>query len=141
MKNAIGSNDNRSSYYLIVSACLLLMLSFGIVLPALARAVGESRRQMALGLGTAAGSIGQFAVVPLAQWLINDFGWIAALNVLAASSLAMALLAIPLAPYSGKAETQSFHQKQTVSQALQEALAHRRKTRFTIGRPKGRQVI
>lgn len=99
--------------------------SFGIVLPALARAVGESRRQMALGLGTAAGSIGQFAVVPLAQHLIDGFGWIVALNVLAVSALAMALLAIPLAPYSGQAETLSSQKKQTVSQALQEALSHR----------------
>jgi hypothetical protein len=48
--------------------------SFGIVLPAMARAVGESRRQMALGLGTAAGSLGQFAVVPLAQQMINGYG-------------------------------------------------------------------
>lgn len=45
--------------------------SFGIVLPAMARAVGESRRQMALGLGTAAGSLGQFAGVPLAQQMIT----------------------------------------------------------------------
>ena len=31
--------------------------SFGIILPAMARAVGEQRRQWALGLGTAAGSL------------------------------------------------------------------------------------
>ena len=99
--------------------------SFGIVLPAMARAVGESRRQMALGLGTAAGSLGQFAVVPLAQQMINGYGWITALNILAASALCMALLAIPLAPYSGKAETVPAHQNQTVFQALQEALNHR----------------
>ena len=99
--------------------------SFGIVLPAMARAVGESRRQMALGLGTAAGSLGQFAVVPLAQQMINGVGWITALNILAASALSMALLAIPLAPYSGKAEAIPTHQDQTVFQALQEALNHR----------------
>ena len=93
--------------------------SFGIVLPAMARAVGESRRQLALGLGTAAGSLGQFAVVPIAQQLINSFGWIAALNILAASALSMALLAIPLAPYSGKAETETVAREQTVSEALQ----------------------
>jgi len=99
--------------------------SFGIVLPAMARAVGESRRQMALGLGTAAGSLGQFAVVPLAQQMINGSGWITALNILAASALSMALLAIPLAPYSGKSETVPSRQDQTVLQALQEALNHR----------------
>ena len=56
--------------------------SFGIVLPAMARAVGEERRQWALGLGTAAGSMGQFALVPVSQFLITDFGWVSALYIL-----------------------------------------------------------
>jgi len=63
--------------------------SFGIVLPAMARAVGEQRRQWALGLGTAVGSFGQFAVVPIAQLLIDAFGWMTALNILAASSFSV----------------------------------------------------
>lgn len=107
--------------------------SFGIVLPALARAVGEARRQMALGLGTAAGSIGQFVVVPLAQHLIDNYGWIAALNTLAASALAMAFLAIPLAPYSGRNEALAGQREQTVSQALHEALTHRSFVLLVIG--------
>ncbi|MCK4986336.1 MAG: MFS transporter, partial [Desulfobacterales bacterium] len=48
--------------------------SFGIILPAMARAVGPERQQWALGLGTAAGSIGQFAIVPIAQMLIDAYG-------------------------------------------------------------------
>ncbi len=99
--------------------------SFGIILPAMARAVGEERRQWALGLGTAAGSLGQFAVVPMAQLLIDAFGWSMALNILAGSSLAMALLAMPLAPYSGKQEAVQQIDGQTVPQALQEAMGHR----------------
>jgi len=99
--------------------------SFGIVLPAMARAVGEERRQWALGLGTAVGSLGQFAVVPIAQFLIGTFGWMTALNILAASSLAMALFAMPLAPYSGKQEAVQETAGQTVPEALQEALGHR----------------
>jgi len=99
--------------------------SFGIVLPAMARAVGEERRQWALGLGTAVGSFGQFAVVPIAQLLIGAFGWMTALNILAASSLTMALFAMPLAPYSGKQEAVQKTEGQTVSQALQEALGYR----------------
>ena len=99
--------------------------SFGIVLPAMARAVGERRRQWALGLGTAAGSLGQFAVVPIAHVLIDAFGWITALNILAGSSLTMALLAMPLAPYSGKLEAVQKDQAQSVSEALQEALAYK----------------
>ena len=99
--------------------------SFGIILPAMARVVGEERRQWALGLGTAAGSLGQFAVVPFAQILIDTYGWAIALNILAGSSLIMGLLAIPLAPYSGKQEVVQKMEGQTVPEALQEALGHR----------------
>ncbi len=98
--------------------------SFGIVLPAMARAVGEERQQWAMGLGTAAGSLGQFAVVPFAQLLIDAYGWITAINVMAASALAMALLAMPLAPYSGKQQATQQDRGQTVPEALKEALGH-----------------
>lgn len=98
--------------------------SFGIILPAMARAVGEDRRQWALGMGTAAGSLGQFAVVPFAQVLIDAYGWVTAINVLAASALAMALLAMPLAPYSGKKQAIQQDRGQTVPEALKEALGH-----------------
>ncbi len=95
--------------------------SFGIILPALARAAGESRRQMALGMGTAAGSLGQFALVPTTQQLMDNFGWMTTLNILAASALCMILLAIPLSPYSGDQDT-SVRQNQNIGEALQEAL-------------------
>ena len=99
--------------------------SFGIILPAMARAVGENRRQWALGLGTAVGSLGQFAVVPVVQVLIDALGWTATLYILSGSSLAMALLAMPLAPYSGKQEAARQIEGQTVTQALREALGYR----------------
>lgn len=99
--------------------------SFGIVLPAMARAVDESKRQMVLGIGTAAGSLGQFIVVPVTQQLINGYGWITTLNILAASALTMVLLAIPLAPYSGKNDTNILLEEQTIPDALEEALKHR----------------
>lgn len=99
--------------------------SFGIILPAMARAVGEDRRQWALGLGTAVGSLGQFAVVPAIQVLIDHFAWIMTLQILAGSSLAMALLAMPLAPYSGNREAALKTDGQTILQALSEALGHR----------------
>ncbi len=101
--------------------------SFGIILPAMARAVGPRRQQWALGMGTAAGSIGQFAIVPLAQILIDAFGWATTLNILAGSALIMAVLAIPLAPFSGRqpAGQTSNATDQTVPQALQEAIHYR----------------
>lgn len=78
--------------------------SFGIVLPAFTRAVPVEKRGWVLGVGTAAGSLGQFLVVPLMQELIALTGWMQALRYLAASALVMALLAIPLAPYGGASE-------------------------------------
>ncbi|MGK0545998.1 MFS transporter [Halomonas cupida] len=71
--------------------------AFGIVLPALARAVAPHQRQLVLGVGTAAGSMGQFLLVPVAQQLIGAFGWAGALHVMALMALAMAVLAMPLA--------------------------------------------
>ncbi len=78
--------------------------SFGIVLPAMARAVPEERRGWALGIGTSAGSLGQFLVVPAMQELIDLSGWLTALQILGLSALVMALLALPLAPYSGASD-------------------------------------
>ncbi|MEQ8407035.1 MAG: MFS transporter [Gammaproteobacteria bacterium] len=75
--------------------------SFGIVLPAMARAVPEEKRGWALGLGTAAGSFGQFLVVPFMQVLVDAVGWYSALQYLGLSALLMALLAIPLARFGG----------------------------------------
>lgn len=78
--------------------------SFGIVLPAMARAVPEERRGWALGVGTSAGSLGQFLVVPFMQELIDLAGWLSALQILGFSALLMALLALPLAPYGGASD-------------------------------------
>ena len=101
--------------------------SFGIILPAMARAVGPERQQWALGMGTAAGSLGQFAVVPVAQILIEAYNWATALHILAGSALFMALLAIPLMPYSGRqpAGPEQSANDQTVPQALREAVHYR----------------
>ena len=99
--------------------------SFGIILPAMVRAVPENQRQWALGVGTAAGSMGQFAVVPIVQQLMDTYGWISALNILAVSALGMAFLAIPLARYSGKAANEEDLFEQNMLAALKEALKHR----------------
>ena len=99
--------------------------SFGIVLPALARAVGEEKRQWALGLGTAMGSFGQFLMVPLAQTLITSVGWVLALYMLAGFALTMAALAMPLAPHSGAVEGARSVKDQGIGEALMEAFSHR----------------
>jgi MFS family permease len=73
--------------------------SFGVVLPVIARAVPEAKRAQALGIGTAAGSFGQFLIVPLMQIVVDTVGWFQALQFLGLSALAMAAFALPLARY------------------------------------------
>jgi MFS family permease len=70
--------------------------SYITVLAALGRMAPEAQRSWALGVGTAAGSLGQFMVVPLAQVFIGTHGWGDAFLWLAALGALMPLLAFGL---------------------------------------------
>ena len=67
--------------------------TFGVVLAVMARAVSAERRSLALGLGGAAGSMGQFLMLPIGQGLIDGVGWQTALVMHAL----IAALIVPLA--------------------------------------------
>src|ERR1700682_6774692 len=58
--------------------------AFLLVLAAFARLLPEHMRTLAYGMGTAAGSAGQFIFAPLGQGLIQSYGWPAAPLILAA---------------------------------------------------------
>jgi predicted MFS family arabinose efflux permease len=73
--------------------------SFGVVLPALVRAVPEEKQGWALGIGTAAGSFGQFLLVPVIQLIIDFFDWSQTLQLLGLSTLIMFLFVLPIAKY------------------------------------------
>ena len=70
---------------------------FGVVLAVIARAVKPEQRSLALGLGSAAGSVGQFLMLPIAQGLIDGVGWQTALVVHALFAAAIVPLAAGLA--------------------------------------------
>jgi len=70
--------------------------SFTVVLAAVGRLAPEEHRSMALGVATAAGSVGQFVFVPSARVLIDAIGWEASLVVGAITAAAMALACIPI---------------------------------------------
>ena len=63
---------------------------FSVALGAVGKTVAPEKRVFALGVVTAAGSFGQFAIVPLAQQFIAHFGWRGALVGLAAVAALMA---------------------------------------------------
>ncbi len=65
---------------------------FTVVLAAVGRIVPEHRRGFAFGIVSATGSVGQFAMIPLAQISISAWGWNSAFILLAA----FVLLIIPI---------------------------------------------
>jgi predicted MFS family arabinose efflux permease len=88
---------SASPLWLVLTAGLVIGLAqalaaFAIVLSAFARLLPAERRSWAFGMGTAAGSLGQFLVVPLGQAFIAGFGWYEALWLLGACLL----LVVPL---------------------------------------------
>lgn len=68
--------------------------AFGAVFTAVGKLVPPQRRTWAFGIGTAAGSFGQFLFLPFTAWLIRDFGWQAALQVHAALVALILVLAL-----------------------------------------------
>ena len=98
--------------------------SFGIVLSVLARRVPAKNRSFVFGLGTAAGSLGMFLFAPLSVAFIANFGWADALLWLAAITLLVPILAIPLRGNSASSGIGSAEVQQTASAALSEAFGH-----------------
>jgi MFS family permease len=95
--------------------------SFGIILAIIGRAVAPEKRSFVMGIATSAGSFGQFALLPVTQFLISGYGWHAALFVLAG----VVALVIPLAaPLAGKPAA-SAGQPQSIGEALREAMRER----------------
>lgn len=99
--------------------------SFGIVLAAFARNVAPERRSMAFGIGTAAGSAGMFVFAPLSQGLIDAYGWQEALVWMAAMMFIIPFLAIPLRGNSNSGTQSALQYKQSIGDALREALGHK----------------
>lgn len=68
-------------------------VTFVVTMGAVGKIVPAHKRTLAFGIITAGGSLGQFFVVPLAQGLIDAYGWRNSLHLLAV----MLLLIVPLA--------------------------------------------
>lgn len=66
--------------------------TYSIVYGVIGRTASEQQRSSALGIAAAAGSFGQFIMVPIEQSLIAGFGWQHALVLLAGVALLMAPL-------------------------------------------------
>lgn len=114
-----------SPWSLSLSAGLLIGIglsgtSFSVILGVVGRAVPAEKRSMAMGIASAAGSFGQFAMLPGTQGLIQWLGWSAALLVL---GLLVAFI-VPFVCLLRDRPLPSHGAEQTLGQALREACTH-----------------
>ncbi|MEN8368525.1 MFS transporter [Acinetobacter bereziniae] len=77
----------------LIIGLALSATSFSVLLSAVGRAAHPSKRSMAMGIASAAGSFGQFIMLPTTLLLIKNFGWSSALVITAV----LVVLIIPLA--------------------------------------------
>jgi len=98
--------------------------AFLLVLAAFARLLPENMRTLGYGLGTAAGSLGQFVFAPLGQGFISAYGWQTTLLIIAVIVMAIPLLATVLRGRPEADPTVGGGRDQSVPEALREAFTH-----------------
>jgi predicted MFS family arabinose efflux permease len=98
--------------------------TFAVVYGVIGRNVATDRRSWAMGVAAAAGSFGQFLMVPSEGFLINSLGWQQALVVLALAATLMMPLAWGLSEPDFRGGAGHFRE-QSIVQALREAFAYR----------------
>ena len=119
--------DNASAFALgsgILIGAGLACTAFGALSGIVGRTAPFAQRSWAFGVLGAAGSFGQFAMIPIEQQLIAGAGWQGALYILAAL---VVLLMMPLAFMLREPEVaQHGHgQQQSVADAVREAFSYR----------------
>jgi len=95
--------------------------SFAIVFAVVARVTPLEKRSNALGIATAAGSFGQFALLPVTQFLISRYDWHVALIAMAGITALIIPLAVALA---GRPATMA-GPAQSINASLREAVGER----------------
>jgi len=124
-----------SPWQFVMSAGVLIGVglsgvTFSVVNGVLGRAFPPEKRSMALGIAAAAGSFGQFAMLPITQTLLTHVGWYGALLTLSA----IGLLILPLSAAMVEKGTRAAHAfQQSAGQAMSEALGHRGYVLLTVG--------
>ncbi len=105
-------------------------LTFSVMSGVLGRAYPPEKRSMALGISAAAGSFGQFALLPLTQVFISQLGWYGALLALGGLAALMGPLALALVE---KRSTATHLFQQSAGEAVREALGHKGYLLLTAG--------
>jgi MFS family permease len=108
----------------MAQACSTYAVIYGVI----GRNIDVSQRSWAMGITAAAGSFGQFLMVPVASYLIHKLGWSLALMSLSLAAILIGPMAFGLREKRRTALPTSTPQAafatQTAGQALAEALRH-----------------
>jgi MFS family permease len=108
--------------------------TYAVVYGIIGRQIAPEKRSWAMGATAAAGSFGQFLMVPVEGGLIGGLGWQNALLVLSAAALLIAPIALGLRePGFASGQARSGQRSQSVPEAVREALGHRSFLLLTAG--------
>ena len=121
----VGMALSQTSTLFLLTAGVLIGAAqagttYAVIYGVLGRQIPVAQRSWAMGVTAAAGSFGQFFMVPVEGGLIAQFGWSNALLVLALFALLIAALAFGLRE-PGFGGSTPIKREQTVGQALKEA--------------------
>ena len=97
--------------------------TYAVIYGVIGRNISAARRSWAMGVAAAAGSFGQFLMVPTEGFLISFFGWKEALLILAVAVLLIMPLAFGLKESSFTSGAPP-KREQTIMQALREAFKY-----------------
>ena len=123
-----GMAHANSPFMFTLTAGVLIGLAqagttYAVVYGVIGRNIAADKRSWAMGIAAAAGSFGQFLMVPTESFLISELGWQAALMALGAAALLMIPLAWGLreSRFSGSG---ALRREQSTWNALQEAFKY-----------------
>ncbi len=97
--------------------------TYAVIYGVIGRNIDPEKRSWAMGIAAAAGSFGQFLMLPLEGWMISTLGWQQALVWLSLATLLIIPLAIGLREpgFHGSAAPK---RDQSIGEAMQEALRY-----------------
>ena len=126
----------QSSMDIIIAQAIFGLGSAGcgtaVVLGAVGKAVDEKNRTLSLGIVMAAGSLGQFLIVPLAGFLIGISGWMQSIVYLCLLSSLMLVFCFSLTiPSNNKSDIYS--NSRSLKSVLDEAFANKSYNLLTLG--------
>lgn len=108
----------------VILGCAQACTTYAVIYGVIGRNVDPSKRSVAMGITAAAGSFGQFLMLPLEGFLITQTGWQLALLICALLALMILPLSLGLREPGFSGGKPAVPRSQTAGQAMREALTH-----------------